>query len=141
MRGRLSQAARRFLGRPRASEARGKQAPGCPLPFPLDQNRIAKFMRPVAHGVQFLPGSPQCRVIRECSQQLVMAGAGLMNSRKNRVDNAELAFRADALRRQPIAGMHPAVPARGVLQCAYHRRADCNNAAATRPCALHGGGG
>lgn len=98
-------------------------------------------MGAVAHSIKFFPGPAQCCAVRECLQQLVMTGTGRMHSRKNRIDNTELASRTDALRRQPVAGMHPAVLARSVFQCAYDGRADGDNAAAMRPRALDGGGG
>src|SRR5450631_671896 len=102
----------------------------------LYENRITKLVGPVAHSVKFLLGSAQCCVGRECLQQLVMTCTGLMNSGKDHIDNAEAACRADELRRQPISGMHMAVSARSVFQCAYDRRADRENAPAMRPRAL-----
>ena len=98
-------------------------------------------MGPVAQSVKLSLGAAQCGFVRECLEQLAMTGPGLMNSRKNRIDDAESASRAEALRRQSIAGMHMAVLARSVFQGAYDRRADRDNSAATRPRALDGGGG
>jgi hypothetical protein len=98
-------------------------------------------MGPVAHRIKLFVGAPHRCSVRECLQQLVMAGTGLMNSRKNRIDNAESACLANALRSQPIAGTHTAVSACGVFQCAYDRRADRDNAPAMRPRALDGGSG
>jgi len=109
--------------------------------FSLYQNRIAKLMGPVAPCIKLLLGSAQCCIVRECFEQLAMTGAGLMNSRENRIYNAEPGSWADALRRYSIASVHTAVLAGSVFQCADYRRADCDNAAAMRPRALDGGGG
>jgi hypothetical protein len=109
--------------------------------FSFYQDRIAKPMGPVVHGAQLFRGSAQGGVVCECFEQLVMTGAGLMHSRKNRIDNAELASRTDALGRQPIAGVHAAVLAGSVFQCAHDCRADRDNAATMPARALEGGDG
>jgi len=61
-------------------------------------------VRAVAVGEQRRVGAGEHRVARERTQQLVVAGAGLVGAADDRVDDAQRRVRTEFLIRQSVAG-------------------------------------
>ena len=107
----------------------------------LYENRIAEFMCSVVQRFEFLGHALKCRVISKRSQQVVMAGAGLMRPRENRIDDTKLACRTDTLRRQTLAGFEPPIKPYCGFKCTHDGSSNCDNASSARPYALDFDGG
>jgi len=54
--------------------------------------------------------APQRIFVCKRTQQLVMARAGLVDSREQRIDHSQAARRVDALRGQAFPSMHESIP-------------------------------
>ena len=54
--------------------------------------------------------APQRLSVGKRTQQLVMARAGFVDSREERIDHSQAARRVDALRGKAFASMHESIP-------------------------------
>src|SRR6266542_5629095 len=66
-------------------------------PLALEQHRIAELVRPITVRVEHSAHAAQRRLGRECAQQLVVAGAGLVRPGEDRIDDDERSVAPDAL--------------------------------------------
>ena len=85
---------------------------------------ITQGVQGTVRGVQYVGGG-------EGAQQLEMAGAGLMHTGKNGIDDPERRRRSDAAGGDAFAGTERAA-AGGMFEGAHHRGADRNDASAFR---------
>ncbi len=67
-------------------------------------------MRAIAVSVELDVCAPQRIFVCKRTQQLVMARAGFVDSREERIDHSQAARRVDALRGKAFASMHESIP-------------------------------
>src|SRR3974390_1929769 len=89
---------------------------------PLDENRIAVFVGPVALGFELFIHPLQHVRARKRPQQLVMTGAALMRAGDQCIDDAQSCSGTDSLGCETFSRPPDAVEAGGMLERAHDRR-------------------
>ena len=94
----------------------------------LDKTRIAELVRLIIARNELVGGTAKGRVIDERAEQVVVTRTGFVRSRNNRIDNAKMRARTDALHGDPCTGTNRSADQRAVFECAHDGCADRNNA-------------
>src|SRR5262245_54640100 len=94
----------------------------------FDQYGITKLMCAVTLLAKGCGNSTEHRIISERPEELKMALAGLVHSRKNRIHHAQPRFSSDASARDAISGRYAAIGICGGLEGSDHGRSDRHDA-------------
>src|SRR4051812_22540860 len=111
-------------GAQKARSIRTARAPTSPCIRRKNQNGIAELVRSKTAVAQRAIRAAERGLLGECTQQLVVARAGLMSAGQNRIDDAQTRIRADALVRNTVAGENNTKARRRMLECAHDGSTD-----------------